>query len=65
MKEILALLEEAIEKESYLKEKNRELNILGIMSDEELKRFNEVHNYAINRINEIHIEVYMKCDKED
>lgn len=65
MEEILALLEEGIEKEMYLKEKNRELNILGIMSDEELKRFDQVHNYAINRINEIYIEVSMKCDKED
>lgn len=65
MKEILALLEEGIEKEMYLKEKNRELNILGIMSDEELKRYDEVHNYSINRINEIYIEVYTKCNKED
>lgn len=65
MRETLKLLEEAIKKEADIKEKNRELYLLGIMSDEELKRLNAIHNYAINRINEIYIEVSMKCNKED
>lgn len=65
MKEKLELLQEAIEKEIYLKKKNRELKILGIMSDEEVERLNAIHNYAINRINEIHVEVYKECNKED
>lgn len=65
MKEKLELLQEAIEKEIYLKEKNRELKILGIMSDEEVERLNAIHDYAINRINEIHVEVYKECNKED
>lgn len=65
MKEMLGLLEEGIKKEVNLKEKNRELNILGIMSDEEVERMNAIHDYVINRINEIHIVVYKKCNKED
>lgn len=53
MEEILVLLEEAIEKEAEFEEKNRELNILGIMSDEELKKANAIHSYAINRLAEL------------
>lgn len=65
MKEMFELLEEAIRKEIHLKEKNRELNLLGIMSDEEVERLNAIHDYSINRINEIHVEVYKECNKED
>lgn len=35
------------------------------MPDEEVERMNAIHDYVINRINEIHIEVYKECNKED
>lgn len=40
-------------KEADIKEKNRELYLLGLMTGEELKKVNAIHSYAINRIAEL------------
>lgn len=53
MKEKLELLQEAIKRESDIKEKNKELCSLGLMTEEELKKANGIHDYAINRIAEL------------
>lgn len=60
MKEMLKFLQEGINREIEQKNHIKELNILGVMPDEEIERLNSIHDYAINRINNI----YIKMQKE-
>lgn len=64
MEEMIKLLQEGINREVEEKRRNEELNILGIMSDEEVERLNSIHDYVITRINKIHIEVYKKYNEK-
>lgn len=64
MEEMIKFLEKGIDKEREKKVHNVELNVLGVISDEEVKRVNAIHNYAINRINEIYIEIYKKYNEK-
>ncbi|MDD7753371.1 MAG: hypothetical protein PUJ51_02535 [Clostridiales bacterium] len=60
MEEMLKLLEEEMNREVEQKNHIKELNVLGLMSDEEVERLSSVYNYAISRLNKIRIEVYNK-----
>ena len=64
MEEVLKFLQEGIDKEEELKEHNRELNFLGVMSDEEFERLDSMHDYTINKIKKIHIKVINKYNDE-
>lgn len=60
MEEMLKLLKEEMDREVEQKNHIKELNVLGLMSDEEVERLSSVYNYAISRLNKIRIEVYNK-----
>lgn len=60
MEEMLKLLKEEMNREVEQKNHIKELNVLGLMSDEEVERLDSVYNYAISRLNKIRIEVYNK-----
>ncbi|MCI6457880.1 MAG: hypothetical protein MSA56_09280 [Clostridium sp.] len=60
MEEMLKLLKEEMNREVEQKNHIKELNVLGLMSDEEVERLSSVYNYAISRLNKIRIEVYNK-----
>lgn len=64
MEEMLKLLKEGMNREVEQKNHIKELNVLGLMSDEEVERLSSIHNYAINRLNKIHIEVYNKYNNK-
>lgn len=64
MEEMLKFLQEGIDREVEQKNRNKELNILGIMSDGEVERLNAIHDYTITRINKIHVEVYKKYNEK-
>lgn len=60
MEEMLKFLKEEMNREVEQKNHIKELNVLGLMSDEEVERLSSVYNYAISRLNKIRIEVYNK-----
>lgn len=65
MKEVLDLLQKAVDREVERRNHAVELNLLELMSSEEAKRIDDIHHYTITKINKIHSKVIETCNQED
>lgn len=65
MEKKLEILQEAIKKEVEIrKEKNKELCLLGLMTEEDIARMNAIIDRTVNEINKVYIEFFEMNTKD-